>query len=338
YPVQTPPNKRINLHEPLSSPNNIDVVHAIKMGGVNERLITRHQLLVVTETVEFVSIPRRSFKDIVAPFQPELRQFSLDTSPRSHAFLQIRIASTDVIGIGTFKTAHPGKLTLVLKLEEPSSACGGSVSGYSIEKDLDDIPSSFCGAEDLPVVVKRLYHQVGRVTRGRIDMDEFTKGCYTPADELQKLSIEANTIYWAIALHGLSHDFIHRKLHSLPADQQIQIPFTRFVNAGLALAHGALPSKPLPSSATTTLRAVYLVEEPIVGRDGEAEDFVKLIHNSSAVPLISEKDKQWYDLALFAACHQHIQYWKTGGIAYVSDYQGSVLKLLVVDSNGNSNS
>ncbi|KAJ7855087.1 hypothetical protein B0H13DRAFT_1454311, partial [Mycena leptocephala] len=64
----------------------------------------------------------------------------------------------------------------------------------------------------------------------------------------------------------------------------------------------------------------YLVEEVI---DEEQDGFYKFINNGSAVPLpLPATDPSLSVLAEFLAFGQHVQYYKTGGMVYLSDLQG----------------
>jgi hypothetical protein len=62
-------------------------------------------------------------------------------------------------------------------------------------------------------------------------------------------------------------------------------------------------------------RAGYLVEELIT------DNFLKYIHNMDCNPMLDPYEVG-YEIAEFLACTQHIQYAKTGGLAFISDYQG----------------
>jgi hypothetical protein len=138
------------------------------------------------------------------------------------------------------------------------------------------------------------------------------------ADKLPKLFKEANVLYWASSLLQLTYDFIYRCLTS-SCPPPFPIPQVCFVKAGLALAFvqgPAVASK--PGSKTCPIRACYLLEELIGGSDNA---FLKFIHNMDANPLLDELDYS-YDLAVFFSFTQHVQYVKTGGLAFISDYQG----------------
>ncbi|KAG2148337.1 hypothetical protein BD769DRAFT_1345377, partial [Suillus cothurnatus] len=70
--------------------------------------------------------------------------------------------------------------------------------------------------------------------------------------------------------------------------------------------------------------AVYLLEERILFND--KEEFTKFIHNMDCVPSLDE-DEYGYDLAVFLAFMQHLQYVQTKGLVFISDYQGSLTLL-----------
>ncbi|KAG2741061.1 hypothetical protein P692DRAFT_20752348, partial [Suillus brevipes Sb2] len=142
---------------------------------------------------------------------------------------------------------------------------------------------------------------------------------FAPVDELAKLFREANVLYWAKALLGLVYDFIDRAIADASDPPPFVIPHVRFVEAGLALSYSQGSSK--PTLKTGTARTAFLLEEVI-----EGDDFTKFIHNMDPDPLL-DPDQDGYEFALFLAFTQHIQYVKTGGLVYISDYQGNT-KLL----------
>jgi hypothetical protein len=61
-----------------------------------------------------------------------------------------------------------------------------------------------------------------------------------------------------------------------------------------------------------------ILEELIDASQGE---FRKFVHNGSALPLLLPDDDD-YDLACFLCFCQHVQWSKTGSLAFVSDFQG----------------
>jgi hypothetical protein len=232
--------------------------------------------------------------------------------------LMVDISHDSTIGMGGFKTAHPGWLTLT---PPPVSGLG------SVPRD--------------EIVVKRPFHRVFSQAGG--STEAFKIGRFPVVDELPKLFREANVLYWASSLLQLTYDFIdHRRATSCPPP--FPVPRVRFVQAGLALAFvqgqaviaapsGKLGSKSImPGLKPCPIRAAYLLEELI---DGGDDAFVKFIHNMDADPLLDELD-YGYDLAVFFAFTQHVQYVKTGGLAFISDYQGMHLSLMTILCSQNS--
>ncbi|KAG1887220.1 hypothetical protein F4604DRAFT_1570992 [Suillus subluteus] len=200
------------------------------------------------------------------------------------------------IGIGGFKTAHQGWLTLTVP---PRSGLGLRASQK--------------------VVVKRPFERVypqGMPTSST----DYKIGRYAPLNELAKLFREANILYWAKALLGLVYNFIDRAIADTSDPPPFNIPRVRFVEAGLALSYSQGTGKSTLKTATIPCGA-FLLEEIIDG-----EDFTKFIHNMDPDPLL-DPDQDGYDFAQFLAFTQHVQYMKTGGLVFISDYQG-ITKLL----------
>ncbi|KAG1792078.1 uncharacterized protein HD556DRAFT_1239920, partial [Suillus plorans] len=126
---------------------------------------------------------------------------------------------------------------------------------------------------------------------------------------------------WSKSLLKLTYDFIDRSIASSPEPPLFAVPRVQFVEAGLALCHNQASSKPRAKTGSTW--AVFLLEELIEGSD---DMFVKFIHNMNANPLLNELD-YGYDMAEFFVFTQHVQYVKTGKLAFISDYQGIIVLL-----------
>jgi hypothetical protein len=269
-----------------------------------------------SETIHFYPIPNRPLMEILR--NKDYRSFTLDTAESYVGQLMVDISHDSTIGMGGFKTAHPGWLTLT---PPPVSGLG------SVPRD--------------EIVVKRPFHRVFSQAGG--STEAFKIGRFPVVDELPKLFREANVLYWASSLLQLTYDFIdHRRATYCPPP--FPVPRVRFVQAGLALAFvqgqaviaapsGKLGSKSImPGLKPCPIRAAYLLEELI---DGGDDAFVKFIHNMDADPLLDELD-YGYDLAVFFAFTQHVQYVKTGGLAFISDYQGMHLSLMTILCSQNS--
>lgn len=162
--------------------------------------------------------------------------------------------------------------------------------------------------EPVPVAVKRPY-------RGHAS-DPTKKLFLSAPDTLKKLEVEANTLYWAYALLELALDYYTAKTSSLPSPPLAPDPLPSFVNAGLALVweEGTIKGGSVP-------KKTFLLEQLLPSTEG---DFRKLINNGSAQVLNTDTGDVAIDnLASFLSCIQHIQYEKTGKLAYISDFQGS---------------
>ena len=129
---------------------------------------------------------------------------------------------------------------------------------------------------------------------------------------------ECKLLIWANALLKVAYDFVSDFLHSHPsrAPPPFEIFQFHFVAAGMAIAQKPLDNGPSP----TTNRAAYILEELL---PGVKTDFVKYMHNANANSELSVDDPD-YQLAEFLMFIQHVQYAITGGVAYVSDFQGTV--------------
>ncbi|KAG1847777.1 hypothetical protein C8R48DRAFT_779120 [Suillus tomentosus] len=107
-----------------------------------------------------------------------------------------------------------------------------------------------------------------------------------------------------------------------------EIPRVHFVDAGVALGYGQRNASSKPGDKSNTkagaVSAVFFLKEPILFDD--KEKFTKFIHNMDCV-LSLDEDEYGYDLAVFLVFMQHLQYVQTEGLAFISDYQGSLTLL-----------
>ncbi|KAL4065803.1 hypothetical protein V8B97DRAFT_1874809 [Scleroderma yunnanense] len=133
---------------------------------------------------------------------------------------------------------------------------------------------------------------------------------YTLKDETNILYCKANALYWAKALLQMTYRFIDHGIKDARVPPPFKIPHLYFVDAGLLFAY---------SDPNSMISVAYLAEELIpVSLD---EEFMKYIHNGNAAPCVL-MDLEVEEIADFLAFTQHIQYIKTGGQVYISDYQG----------------
>ncbi|KZO89508.1 hypothetical protein CALVIDRAFT_469807, partial [Calocera viscosa TUFC12733] len=131
------------------------------------------------------------------------------------------------------------------------------------------------------------------------------------------LASEVTSLMWAMSMQDLVHEEIAKQRSEAgPGDpvHTIIIPKVRFVHSGLFRVTQANPGK---DKKKTRSGFTYLVEE-LIGGTGDGL-FIKYLHNSSAVPrVLSGKDA---NIAAFLSFSQHLQFDKTGGLVYISDYQ-----------------
>lgn len=133
---------------------------------------------------------------------------------------------------------------------------------------------------------------------------------HDPADQIKNLITEIVCLVWADTLLKLVYSFMEGKdpHQGQEHDQDIPvIPQLHFTSCALAC-----------SDDRTN---IYLVEEFI---DEKVEGrFQKYINNSSAsISLNHLRGEEAKNIAKFLSFSQHVQYVKTKGLAYISDYQG----------------
>ena len=126
--------------------------------------------------------------------------------------------------------------------------------------------------------------------------------------QIRNLSMEISCLVWARVLLDLVYKFIEKGI-ALHGEPPFHIPQMRFIDAALAVEH---------NMAESTDGHVFLLEEVIGEDEGR---FRKYVNNVSAVP-VRFGNREDEERALFLAFAQHVQYFKTKKLAFVSDYQG----------------
>ena len=142
---------------------------------------------------------------------------------------------------------------------------------------------------------------------------------YDGAKQAELLTVELNCIGWASALMLCVYEFIDKNLGQTPP---FDIPQMRYVDYGLAI------------SKTDNYSAFLLeefIETPVEHIQSGSKGFVKYLNNNSAKSR-SFSDHKLTHRAEFLSFAQHVQFWKTDGLAFVSDLQGMHFKI-VSDSN-----
>ncbi|KAI6005573.1 hypothetical protein EDD15DRAFT_2358723 [Pisolithus albus] len=247
--------------------------------------------------INFYPIPTCDFYELISTKVA----FDINSADLFSGNVRLNDSNLAVIGVGAFKTAQKAQLNL--------SPLRTSGLGSQLNHD---------------VVLKRPYIDDHPTEPG----PPFT--CYTLKDKSSMLYHEANVLYWAKALLKMTYDFVDCAIQGAEALPPFDIPRLRFVDAGLLLTYSsaavATPEgSKRPAKPSGMVCTMFLAEEFIPTMSDA--DFVKYIHNGNAVPceLISERAEE---IALFLAFTQHVQYTRTGGQVYISDYQGSGLLLM----------
>jgi Alpha-kinase family len=129
---------------------------------------------------------------------------------------------------------------------------------------------------------------------------------YDSRKQAELLTMEINCTRWAAALMGVVYDFIVAESRTR-GRPPFKIPKMKFVSVALAIAQN-------------DKRDTYLIED-VIDTAGEGE-FIKYINNNSAKPLVFHDNEERTGIAAFLAFAQHVQYYKTQQLAFVSDFQG----------------
>ncbi|KAI6123338.1 hypothetical protein EV401DRAFT_1293052 [Pisolithus croceorrhizus] len=297
-PASVSPPRKIPALIPFVSPSWTHLREALKSGGTSE-LNVDNVLTQAFETIQFYPIPMRPLAEILET--PRYRSFNLDLAESYPGRLRVDQNPKSFIGISGFKTAQSGLLMLM-----PTSPSG---LGSKVHDN---------------VVVKRPFLRPPTLNPSTTDAGLTPGGLrriirFSLGDELPKLHCEANTLYWAKALLTMTYDFIDGAILSADSPPPFKIPRLRFVEAGLALAHSQFTKGLVKPKFGGTVCGIYLLEEKI---EGGSTAFTKYIHNMNCKPSLSA-DEDGYDIAEFLTFTQHVQYSKSGGLVFVSDYQGN---------------
>jgi Alpha-kinase family len=139
--------------------------------------------------------------------------------------------------------------------------------------------------------------------------------CKIPYDlkrQAKELTKELNCLVWARALLALVYRFMDMQMDKF-GKPDFAIPQMCFVEGALVVEQQGN-------------HRVFLIEEIVnVTKEGS---FQKYLNNDSAIPLFhrAEADATCTDFLSFT---QHVQYWKTKKLAFVTDYQGALIVFLV---------
>ncbi|KAJ7177076.1 hypothetical protein C8R46DRAFT_48284 [Mycena filopes] len=284
-PTTPPPSKKRTPPEYVS-PDRNKLWQALAIGGASD--IAEASTRATSERVEFFQITECSLHELLHCETGGVQFFKCEAQNSAQGSLMIVFKNH--IGVGTFKTAHAGHLSLI---HLPSRGLGTSPNQR--------------------VAVKRLY----RTRSQKTDSASWVVRRLSAADEYAKTLQEANLLFWAASIMSFTYSFINHFTTSTDKELPFTIPDLRFVHAGVAVAHDQVTGTNIAN--TSTIRRTYILEEFI---DTATDDFVKYIHNGDAAPHLQSEDPL-YDIAQFLCFTQHVQYFKTGGAVFLSDLQGS---------------
>ena len=129
--------------------------------------------------------------------------------------------------------------------------------------------------------------------------------------ELEKLSTECNCLKWASILLDLTYQFIDREVKS--RGQPLRpIPMLRFARSMIAIVR------------ESSIEKVFLVEEWLNLDDHSGRKFFKYVGNHIPESCVCPTDPpKAHEVAEFLIFAQHVQWVKTRGLAFTSDYQGA---------------
>ncbi|KAI6016397.1 hypothetical protein BKA83DRAFT_4498028 [Pisolithus microcarpus] len=295
-PAPTPSQKKpATTSQGFLSLDHEQLKAALQTGGASDfddKQVFRQKII----PIDFYPIPTCDLYELISTKVA----FDINSADLFSGNVRLNVSNTAVIGVGAFKTAQKAQLNL--------SPLRKSGLGSQLNHD---------------VILKRPYIDDHPTEPG----PPFTR--YSLKDESSMLYREANVLYWAKALLKMTYDFVDCAIQGAEASPPFNIPRLRFVDAGLLLTYSSAAVAPpegskRPAKPSGMVCTMFLAEEFIPTMLDA--DFVKYIHNGDAVPcdLINARAEE---IALFLAFTQHVQYTRTGGQVYISDYQGSELLL-----------
>lgn len=127
--------------------------------------------------------------------------------------------------------------------------------------------------------------------------------------ELEMLSVECNCLRWASILLDLTYQFVNREIEKR-GDPPLPIPKLRFPRSMIAIVQDS------------SMEKVFLIEEWF-DLDDE-HPFNKYLDNRLPQHCLPDTaTHKAHEIAKFLVFAQHVQWEKTGGLVFTSDYQGA---------------
>ena len=227
--------------------------------------------------------------------------------------------STTQISIGkegnNFYLGKPTTSTLQLDLTTSNLKKGG----FKLAAFGTSMPGVFkaagChSADSEPICAKHTYSAVERVVEVNGSLTKkIVNVPHEREKQFQNLTMEVSCLVWAQALLDIVYDFIKEDSGDLKV-LPFRVPRFRFVKAAIAVEQSE------SSSTSVNLKKTAFLLKQVIDSNTEGP-FRKFLNNVSPEPLVM-KTKDDEMRAKFLAFSQHVQYVKTKGTVYVSDYQG----------------
>ncbi|KAJ7488852.1 hypothetical protein FB451DRAFT_1552817 [Mycena latifolia] len=180
------------------------------------------------------------------------------------------------IGLGTFKTAHIGHLTLT----------------HLVTHRLGTRQNNL-------VAVKRLYYKRDQKAHSS-DGPKLRR--FSALDKYVKILQEAHLLFWGASIMAFTYSSIRHLISQATEEPLFTIPELRFVHAGVAVVHEQVNGTNVANMSC--VRRTYLVEG-FIDTGTEPQEFIKFIHNGDAVPLLPP-DNPPYGIAEFLCFTQHV--------------------------------
>ena len=204
--------------------------------------------------------------------------------------------STQILQYGAFKEMREGQIDLVG--QSPFSSTPASSHGNG---------NSHTGP--VAVTLKQPYLHNRNINHGLDSLSSLLSTLpLSPDNQVKELAADSLSIQWAGALLQDVYEFV-ASYQSGSATLPFAIPQFRFVVSGLAMTN--IPGKG-PEE-----KEVFLVEE-LIRSNGP---WRKYINNNSSRPCQFSDNENIRRTEFLAFC-QHVQYWRTGGLVFTSDFQG----------------
>ncbi|KAJ7827345.1 hypothetical protein B0H14DRAFT_3720876 [Mycena olivaceomarginata] len=189
------------------SPDRTRLRKVLAVNGAMD--ISRAHNMHTSERIEIYPLHQCLLQELLGSEEaPGTQFFACD--PANALQGSIVVEFTTDIGMGTFKTAHTGHLSLI---HLPEQGLGTTLNQL--------------------VAVKRMY----RSPKNTGTSSNRAVVRFAPADEYARTVQEANLLYWAASLMEFTYSFIHRFLSKSSADPPFEITQLRFVHAGVAVSH-----------------------------------------------------------------------------------------------------